>query len=380
MDIQKNRSKSITMVTWLGDGNFGTTLQSFSLHRKLQNLGYNVSFFTGYPKPFTVKNKIKLILALFGINLNSIKKKIGISKISVKQRKLQDFVKDNYNLVEPINSNKQLNNLILNTDVFITGSDQIWNTFHNFDSFYFLDFANDKKRIAYASSMGITDFPVEHKIEVKRLLSRFQHIGVREQTAVKAISILLDRSDIKQVQDPTFLLDKEDWFKISDNTEIEIDVPEKYIFCYLIGNNPWYKEQLTDVIESTGINTVIIVPAVENKDFMIEGATIYDAAGPLEFVRLIREAALVCTDSFHATALSINMEKPFVEFMRFSEESKGSQNSRIYDLLERYHLNHRIYNNTNKSWSDNITYSSVTNIINDDRKKSLDFLVESIEK
>ena len=379
--VNKNLDgKRITLVTWLGGGNYGTSLQSFALHRKLQDLGYTVTFCAGCPKKFTVKNKIKYLLELFGINLSSIKKIIKRSKLTAKQHKLQDFIKHNYNLARPINSKKQLDNLVECTDVFVTGSDQIWNTVNCFNPFCFLDFAKDKKRIAYASSMGISDFPDEHKPEVRRLLSKFQHIGVREQTAAKAISNLLGRNDVQQVLDPTFLLNKNDWVKISQSASIEIDIPQRYIFCYLIGNNPWYKEQIADVMESTGIDKLIIVPAVENKDFSIEGATIYDAAGPLEFVKLIKEATLVCTDSFHATALSLNMEKPFVEFMRFSDESKGSQNSRIYDLLGRYNLSHRIYNKSDKRWGESIDYISVSGLINEDRKKSLDFLVESIER
>ena len=376
----KKNSKRITLVTWLGGGNFGTSLQSFALHRKLQDLGYSVTFLSGCPKKFTIKNKIKYVLGLIGVDLSSIKRKIKGEKLTPKQKKLKRFIQDNYHLAEAINSKRQLDRLVDSTDVFVTGSDQIWNTVYCFNPFYFLDFAKDKKRISYASSMGISDFPNEHKQAVKSLLSKFQHIGVREQTASKAISSLLDRNDIRQVLDPTFLLDRKDWFAISEKADVEIDIHDKYIFCYLIGNNSWYKEQLQDVVASTGIKKVIVVPAVENKDFSVEGATIYDAAGPLEFIKLIKEATFVCTDSFHATALSLNMEVPFVEFMRFSDDSKGSQNSRIYDILERYNLTYRIYNKTDKRWAEIIDYSAVSNQINNDRNASLDFLVESIER
>lgn len=373
--------KRITLVTWGGGGNYGTSLQSFALHKILQNLGYDVTFgFGGIPAKFTLKHKVKHILSLFGIDTSKIRHRLHHAENPRKMQKLRKFVKDNYNIQQPIYTKIQADKFINSTDVFVTGSDQIWNTRYCFNPNYFLDFARDKKRIAYASSMGISDFPEEHKPEVKRLLSKFQHIGVREHTAVKSISTLLDRSDVLQVLDPTFLLDKNDWFNISQSATIEIEIPQRYIFCYLIGNNPWYKEQIADVMESTGIDKLIIVPAVENKDFSIDGATIYDAAGPLEFVKLVKEATLVCTDSFHATALSLNMEKPFVEFIRFSDESKESQNSRIYDLLGRYNLNHRIYNKSDKRWVESIDYTSVTRQISEDRKKSLDFLVESIER
>lgn len=378
-DIDINRRK-ITLVTWLGSGNFGTSLQSFALHKKLQDLGYSVTFLKGCPEKFTIKNTIKYIFGAIGIDFDGIKKILNRDSQNVKQIKLKNFIKDNYNLFPSINSKRQLSKLVASTDVFVTGSDQIWNTVFKFNPTFFLDFAKDKKRIAYASSMGISDFPIDHKPEVRRMLSKFQHIGVREKTAVKSISTLLDRDDVQQVLDPTFLLDKNDWFTMSDSAEIEIQLPQKYIFCYLIGNNPWYKDQIKDVLLTSGINKIIIVPAVENLDFYIDGAIIYDAAGPLEFVKLIKESSLVCTDSFHATALSLNMEKPFVEFIRFSDDSRSSQNSRIYDLLERYNLSHHIYSKANKRWIENIDYSYVSQLINDDRKSSLDFLVNSIER
>lgn len=390
--------KKIAIVTWIGGGNYGTSLQSFALHKKLEDLGYSVTFFSGYPERFTIKNKIKCLLGFLGIDFKSVKNKIlfllgwlGIDILTIKIKlsrekllykkiKLRRFHKENYNIANSINSQRQLDGFVESMDVFISGSDQIWNTLNKFDSFFFLDFAKDKKRISYASSMGITDFPEEHKPDVKKLLSKYQHIGVREKTAVKAISSLLGRTDIQQVVDPTFLLEKKEWSKISDKAQIEFKIPQKYLFCYLIGNNPWYKEQTLEVIQITGIKNIIIVPAAENPDFAIEGATIYDAAGPLEFIKLIKEATFVCTDSFHATALSLNMEVPFVEFMRFSDNSKGSQNSRIYDILERYNLTYRIYNKTDKRWAEIIDYSDVSNQINNDRKASLDFLVESIER
>lgn len=374
------RRKRIVLVTWIGSGNYGTTLQSFALFNKLEQLGYDVKLLSGNPTGNDLKHYIKFCLTRLHMPMRLIKRLLNRKTSELRLKKLRRFIKANYKVIDNLCISLDLHNLVQNTDVFLTGSDQIWNTVYSFNPFYFLDFAKDKKRVAYASSMGISDFPDEHKPEVKRLLSKFQHIGVREQTAVKAISSLLGRSDVQQVLDPTFLLDKNNWFIISQSASIEIEIPQRYVFCYLLGNNPWYKEQIADVMESTGIDNLIIVPAAENKDFAIEGATIYDAAGPLEFVKLIKEATLVCTDSFHATALSLNMEKSFVEFMRFSDESKGSQNSRIYDLLGRYNLIHLIYNQSDKRWVDSIDYTSVTRQINDDRNKSLDFLVESIER
>lgn len=372
--------KKIVLVTWIGGGNYGTSLQSFALHRILEMLGYNVSFLSNIPKTFTYKNKIKYLLQLVGINLNGIRQSLLPSRLSLKQQKLKCFISNNYNICKPINDKIELKKLIAETDSFITGSDQIWNTIFGFDSFYFLDFAGDAKRIAYATSIGLRDFPEEHKPEVKRMLSKFSHIGLRENTAVKIVSGLLDRNDVVQVLDPTFLLTSDDWISIAEDANIEIVLPEKYLLCYLIGNNEWYRIQLMDVIERTCINKLIIVPAEENPSFSIDGATIYDAAGPLEFVELIRNASFVCTDSFHATTLAINLNVSFVEFIRFKETDKASQNSRIYDLLSHYDMMNRIYNIDSQQWSKPMVFSFSNKQLDTDRRLSLEYLVNSIEE
>lgn len=370
--------KNIVLVTWLGGGNYGTSLQSFALHKKIEGLGYHVSFLLEFPKKFTLKNKIKFVLGILGVN-KKLKNKILPKRQTPKQQKLSKFISTNYNLCKSINSKRQLSKLIKNTDVFVTGSDQIWNTSYNFNPFYFLDFVDNAKRIAYASSIGLQDFPNQHKPEVKKLLSKFKHIGLREETGVYAISKLLCRTDVVQVVDPTFLLDAKDWKNISQNSHIEIELPEKYIFCYLIGKNKWYEDQLKKVSQLTDIKNIIIVPATENINFTIGGATIYNSAGPLEFVKLIERSSFVCTDSFHATAIALNLNKDFVEFIRFKNTDSSSQNSRIYDILSHYQLMNRIYSDVSNEWTLPINYSTVNDILEKDRKASLDYLKNAIE-
>lgn len=374
-----NKIKNIAIVTWLGNGNYGTSLQSFALHKKIQMLGYNVYFLQYVQSSFNYKNYIKFLLNKIGIDLAKWKRFISCSHVSVKQTKLLHFIANNYNIHKPINTKRELQKLITETDVFVTGSDQIWNTKYRFDPFFFLDFTGNAKRIAYASSIGLQDFPEEHKAQVKTLLSRFSHIGLRESTAVKAVSNLLKRNDITQVLDPTFLLNSEEWAEVSAGAAVEFDIPKKFIFCYLIGTNEEYKEQLKNVVKYTGIKDVVIIPAAENKSFCVEEAFVYHNAGPLEFVKLIKESSFVCTDSFHATALSLNFNKNFVEFMRFKDADNASQNSRIYDVLSHYNLMDRIYSDESDRWHSKIDFNNVNQILELSRKKSLAYLINAIE-
>lgn len=366
--------KHISIITWYSSGNYGTTLQAFALHRKLQDLGYKVSIL----RELEFNNKRKIITKYF-------LRKLGLLEYSKKRKfssnqkglNIYNFIRQNINIKE-VFTNKELKQYVSKTDVFITGSDQIWNAWFCFNPFYFLDFAGDKKRIAYATSIGTKSFPKKYEKEIKSLLSKFHRIAVRENSAVDLINNILGNNSCIQVADPTFLLTRDEWRDISSKAEIRITVPEQYILCYFIGNNESYQKQLEDVRRKIGIENVIIIPSLENPSFSIEDAIIYNEAGPYEFVNLIQNASLVCTDSFHATTISIISLVKFVEFKRFNDNDLKSQNSRIYDLLGHYNLSHLLYDENN-NWHESVDFRKIEETINHDREKSVNYLIESIE-
>lgn len=368
----------ICIVTWLGTGNFGTSLQSYALHKKLQEMGYDVCLLHYFnPSDFTLPGKTKRIyryLKLWAKNIINL-----ICLRTKNRRKIRLFNKHNYNIRSV--SNQQLyKRLLQDIDVFITGSDQIWNCYNSYKPFYFLSFAGNVKRVAYASSMGTTAFPKDKESEIKTLLSKFNHIGVREKNSASLIGNLLNRTDVRQVVDPTFLLDEKHWQSFAEKAKIEFKVPEHYILCYFVGNESCTERQLEDIKQQLKINNVIIIPSLENTDIHFPNALIYPNAGPYEFVYLISHAAYVCTDSFHATAISINMEKDFIEFLRFSDDDKKSQNSRIYDVLQHYGLMNRLYNYHDATLFNSIDYKEVTKTVRTDREDCLIYLKNSIEQ
>ena len=370
------KKKTIGLVTWLGGGNYGTTFQSYALHYTLEKLGYKCFYIQSF-NIFRVKYIPQGIITLYR-KFKSIWGDVKKLEEGLSIVKLKRFQTETIN-IRSVESRKQYICLIRDIDVFCSGSDQIWNTMHNFNRFMFLSFARNKKRIAYASSIGTHDIKEEYKDVVKQLLLKYNYIGVRERSAVEALSKLTGRQDIVQVLDPTFLLNPLDWKIMSQVAEVEIELPQTYIFCYLIGKNENYVKQLSEVKYRTNIDSIVIIPAVENPTFTQEDAIVYRYSGPKEFIYILQHATFVCTDSFHASALSINHSKNFVEFIRFKDEDVKSQNSRIYDLLEHYGLTDRIYDKDNLSWTENIDYERVQKILDDDRKRSLDYLVNAIE-
>lgn len=372
----KNKVKRLVLVTWKGGGNYGTSLQCYALHRKLESLGYKVSFISAGYHSFGVKTYLKGFLSFIGAL--KIFYFIQWMLMDKKNQKRVRFQAKTINEIE-LFSSRQVHKIVLKTDCFVTGSDQIWNTFHKFYSFNFLSFAESVKRIAYATSIGTSNVKEEYREYVKVLLQRFSHIGVREKEAVGVLNELTGRDDIRQVLDPTFLLTSDDWLDLAKDSEYEDILPNDYVFCYFIGNNGCYSDYLKEVCRRIGLSSIIIIPSHENPLFNFEDAYIYKNAGPVEFVDLLRRAKFVCTDSFHATALCINLSVQFVEFMRFSDDDPRSQNSRLYDLLHHYSLMNKIFKPDSSEWYCPIDFKRVQTILNNDRGDSLNFLINSIE-
>ena len=371
--------KKIGLVTWTGMGNFGTILQAYALYSFLKSCGYDCSIINEFdPDNFGIKSYLKSIANSFGV-LNLLERRRVLKwQDSKKYLKVLDFRNKAYKF-KKIYSSAQYKRMLDDIDVFCSGSDQIWNAYYNFNPFNFLNFAGENKRISYASSIGTKDFPKDHEQEIKNMLLDFSHISLREETGRIAVENLTGRKDTRVVLDPTFLLTKDDWSGFGRKGNIEINVPERFIFVYLIGNNKEYENQLKDLSRRIGIENMIMVPATENPNLKIDGAIEYRFASPYDFVSLIEQSSWVCTDSFHATALSINLNKNFTEFLRFKDNDKGSQNSRLYDVLQTYNLQDRLYDKEKDAWAREINFTHPTEILKELRKDSTKWLINAIE-
>ena len=374
--LQQKYMKRLSIITWVGSANYGTSLQCFALYKKLNNMGYEVACLRPFEQPFTWKSALKNVAKHLGILY--LIRRLSFAR-TPKLRKTYNFM-TRYYVTDSVYCSYSLKKLLRNTDVFITGSDQIWNTYYKYDPFYFLGFTDCNKKISYASSIGADNIPQEYYEKVHNHLTQFSHIAVREDTAVKVLKDMLGRDDITKVLDPTLLLESEEWKSIAQKAEIEVPLPSRYILCYFVGNNDSYIQYVERIKQLTGINDVIMITSIEHPDFTIPSALLYRNAGPIEFVSLIQNASFVCTDSFHATVFSINLSRNFAEFVRFKDGEKKAQNSRIYDVLEHYNLMDRLCTDKYFIQEECVDFDKVHSILENDRKISLDYLVSSIEK
>lgn len=251
-------------------------------------------------------------------------------------------------------------------DYFIAGSDQVWNpTIGQAVNWEFLSFAQRKKKVSWAASFGINSIPENEKNYIKKWLSKFDNISIREDSGAKIVKSLTGKS-AEVLIDPTLMLDAEQWRQISKkscgrNTD-------KYILKYFLGDQSAENKKYIDEIAKENVLEIYELADI-NQPLIYE-------AGPSEFIDLIYNAELVCTDSFHACVFSILFNKPFLVFER---NGRGSgMGSRIKTLLTRLGLERKMPGCVDKDGIFENDYTHTHQLLISERKKTEAFLNKSL--
>lgn len=368
----------IGILTWLHNGNYGSILQAYALQKALRNQGYqteNIDYAPSTVKKVEnlMKNKNSLKLFLEKWDAYCAKKVAGSPReLSEKQKKFDDFRENYINITQRYSSPKEVATIDGEFDAYICGSDQIWSPVLLNPVFYF-DFLSDTERkIAYACSFGVSSIKGKKATKITNYLNRFDYISVRESSGCEIVKSLTGNV-VPVMPDPTLLLQRTDWDKVS-RYNLNLN---NYIFCYFLSWNEDYWKYVENVSQQLGYQ-IVIVPSVK-QTYQVD-AKILKNIGPEEWVGLVKNASYVITDSFHGTVFSIIYNKPFTVLKRFSDDNPRSQNSRIYTLLEHYNLTNRLGINTDIF---NLQeYTKVNSQVEYDRRYALEWLnnVLKVEK
>ena len=313
-------------------------------------------------------------------NLNSYKHNIYLSKkIDLQNNIFNEFEnvilhsQQVYTISNILETNK-------NYDIFIIGSDQVFATYLFCLSVYYGEFATkDKKVIAYGASSNVKQFPPKAEKLFIQKLQRFNAISVRERTLKGYIESITDKK-VAIVLDPTFLLSKEEWLKISNP---KILPNKKYIFCYFLGNKASWQRKIAQVYADKYGYEVIHLPyimrTIRSADKYLKGQGRYDV-GPREFISLINNAECIFTDSFHGMAFSINFNKNFYVFNRDDKTGSFSMNARITDTLDMLGLSSR-YITSEKAilYNNIIDYTKANKILKEEKEKSINWLLNALK-
>lgn len=348
----------IGIITICKVNNYGAELQAFATQKQLERMGYQAEIIdylyyknwkfkdSTLSQPFVSAGFKRKIIYWLKYRLISW----AVDKILPLFNNNERRRKQNYQLFinkgcysRQYNSMDELYNANMDYDIYITGSDQVWNpSAASSIEPYFLTFAPQKARkFSYASSFGVSSISPELSNRYAQLLNNFNAIAVREQSGVELVKQLTGR-EAKLVVDPTLLLSKSDWTPYMKPVNGMRSVSFVLIYQLLPS------EVLLDIALKIGKDRDIPVYCIckraygmKKKDGIIN---ILDA-GPAEFLWLIANATCMVTNSFHGTAFSINFATPFCCVLN----RKRKNNGRMTSLLSKMNLENRII------YEDNVT-------------------------
>lgn len=250
-------------------------------------------------------------------------------------------------------------------EYIVVGSDQVWNTkLTNRNFNYFLPFISGSKKIAYAASIGLSDFPEEDKHIIASLLRDFSCISVREPSARIAVENLIGTSP-QVVVDPSLLLKKEQW----EDFAVHPRLKKKYVFIYLRHKDSKIVSCAKKMADSLGLQ---IVECHNGFDARIKDSVVIRQPNPRKWLGWILNAECVFTDSYHGCAFCIKLNKPF--FVMISS-ANSEMSSRIINILERYNMTDRLVaEQSDTVLIRNMSFEDSNRMLDQDRKTAIDYL------
>ena len=337
--------KKVALITWKFH-NYGTVLQAFATNYFFNQMVYIPCDLINYdldkknldiPKKYSIFEIIHKIYNRLRIwNQNRTLRHYTtqwVSEIESRESCFRAFI-DKIPQT-PKMKKESLYSLNSDYDLFICGSDQIWNP-NFFDGSYMLDFvSNNKIKIAFSPSFGTTDIPNKLRDVYRIKLSRLDAISVREDVGCEIVQELVHKKAL-HLCDPTLLLSAKDWERALQFSAQE----EQYILCYFLGDNKWYLDMVKKVQEY--LNMPIRIIGVKWLSYTFENSEIIHP-GPVEFVQAIANASFVITDSIHGMLFSTNFNRKYMVLQRFSEKMRCSENGRLISFMRAAKLEKRYY-------------------------------------
>lgn len=330
--------EKIGIITFFKSYNYGVWLQAYATQKFLIKNGFDTEIIN-----YTNKHDDKKLRYIYKEGnskkgyVTSFFKSLLFGKVRYYNKGFKRYLHRFYNLSDQhFTDVKDMESL--KYDCIIAGSDQIWNpqiTDGKLDEGFLLRFGNIKKRISYASSIGSSRVREQDREVFKQAFKKFDAISVREEFAAVELQKFTDKH-IAVVCDPTFLLNKNEWIEFSRQNAVMQLSNIKYILTYFVSSDK-YTDRYTNLVKSYSKAFNLPVYSIQFSSYYssgcdkkILGASIAD------FIKLIDNAEIIITDSFHGVSLSLNLQKNFVSL------ENRSNPTRVRNLLGNLGIEERI--------------------------------------
>jgi len=345
----------VGILTFHDEPNYGAFLQTYGLSEAIKSLGYDVEIIDlrinkAYKYNFIVKF---LSPAIRYFIFETVRKK---------------YLKRTEKIYH---SSKELLETPPEFDIYVLGSDQVWNKdiTTELKYSYFFDFVNDTKtRFSYASSFGMNewDFDNAETSTIKRLLGKFSSIAVRESTAVSLCKNNCNL-DTTLVVDPALLIS--DYSKLTGRI---IQKPKSMV-CFKFTKGDSFYNFLREFKAKNNYKVSILA-----KTLPVNGLSNIALPTVGQWIKSIAEAEIVLTDSYHALIFSIIYKKQFIVL-----PANIKNFNRLSELLSDLNLTDRIFNSYNEvledsRWKSKIDYQKVDKLLTTKVDDSLSYLKQQL--
>lgn len=313
--------------------NFGSALQTLATQVVWERQGVELQTIDYIPARLQCRHRVRLLLNDKSL---SWKKRVAtfLTMDLFNRRVFDSFIRRYVRLTErSYHSLQELTDHCPQADFYLTGSDQVWNSFYNggVDPAFFLAFLPDGAcRFSFASSFGTAELNDNEKNEIIVALSHYSLISVREQSAVEQIA-QMGLPVPTLLPDPALLLNRDEWLSLFPRRTYE----QRYVLVYPMSfMDPELFSVARQAADVLGAEVWCLSPGLKRYK---ECDRTLRFRSPEEFVSLVGQAQFVVTNSFHGTAFAVNMERPFATIMPYAF------GTRIESLLNRLSLSWRIW-------------------------------------
>ena len=252
---------------------------------------------------------------------------------------------------------------------FVCETDITWTRFQQkFDPVFMCSLPNMKYKdnIAYSVDFGTREFSPDDIEILKNYSNNFKYISIRNIFKLKYIQEILERQDIVTTIDPVFLIDFEDYKKITKKYSFN----KKFVLVYNCKeNNPAMIIKAKNYAKKNNLEVKII--NCWNKNYSKKKLYFPTPIGIEEFLGLVNTCECIFTNSYHGICFSIIYQKPFYAFSRIAN------NDKILTILGTFNLNSRLVTDTLPETE--IDYNQVKNLLSTHRKMAEDFLKKALE-
>lgn len=348
----------IGILTFHRADNYGAVLQCYALQEVLKSLGNEVEIIN-YKQPYIEKfyhpikkeefrNVLKKPRWYYGYFIKILPKRYK------KHLRYKLFRNQHLKTGKAFENNKEIPG---NYDAIIIGSDQVWGLHctNGIDEIFFGEFQHKEcKIVGYGISGNILSLEKIGNECLKKYCRNFNKISFREEGFKEYIKENIGvNGDL--VLDPTLLLDKNSWEKVTD----KIKFPTNYILTYFLQYGDGW-EEMNEYISTFAKKTDCKV------------INIFDVANsPAEFLGWIKSAKYIITTSFHATVFSIIFEKQF-----YTLKTYNGHDARYINLLNKLEIQDRAieFNELNSIKYRPIDYTKVKTILTKLKNASVEYL------